>query len=141
MRREGASRRGGYAFHIEPGGHSAIYGGFFNPNKEDLLLLRRQIAADATPLRSVLESASHQRFFGALKGDRVKTAPKGFDRDHPDIDLIRHKQFYVEHTYTDSEVLSRGFEATMAADFAKMIPYFDAMTLFLTTDLNGESML
>lgn len=140
LKREGAERRGGMAFHIEPGA-TYIAGGFWAPNKEDLLHLRRQIAADASPLRDVLEDRSFEDFFGALEGQKLKTAPKGFDKEHPAIDLLNHKQFIVKHSYTDKEVLSNHFEEKMAEGFSKMLPFFGAMTEFLTTDLNGESLL
>lgn len=140
MKRAGAERRGGMGFHIEPGA-TYIAGGFWAPNKEDLLHLRRQIAADASPLRDALKDPSFVDFFDGLEGQKLKTSPKGFDKEHPDIDLLNHKQFIIKHSYTDKEVLSNHFEEQMAEGFSKMLPFFGAMTEFLTTDLNGESLL
>ena len=128
------------AFHIEPG-NTYIGGGFWGPNKDDLLHIRRQIAADAEPLREVLEDKSFTSFFGALEGQKLKTAPKGFDKLHPDIDLLNHKQFLVRHFYSDEEVLSDHFEHLVAQGFANMLPFLEAMTGYLTTDMNGESLL
>ena len=140
LSRAGAMRRGGMAFHLEPG-NTFIAGGFWRPNKEDLMLLRRQIATDASPLRSVLNGRAFIDFFGNLAGQKLQTAPKGFDRLHPDIDLLNHKQFLIKHNYSDKEVLSPHFAETMAVGFSKMHPFFDVMTEFLTTNLNGESLL
>ncbi len=140
LKRAGAERRGGMAFHIEPG-NSFIAGGFWGPNKEDLLLLRHQIAGDALPLRDVLSDNAFQEFFGALEGKKLKVAPKGFDKAHPDIDLLNHKQFIIKHSYSDKDVLSPNFEEQMAEGFSRMLPFFDVMTEYLTTDLNGESVL
>lgn len=140
FKRAGASRRGGMAFHIEPG-NTYIGGGFWGPNKEDLLHLRRQIAADAEPLREVLEDDSFKSFFGLMQGQRLKTAPKGFDKTHPDIDLLNHKQFLVKHTYSDEEVLADGFEQNVAGGFSRMLPFLEVMTAYLTTDMNGESLI
>ncbi|MEM8485416.1 MAG: DUF2461 domain-containing protein [Bacteroidota bacterium] len=140
FKRAGASRRGGMAFHIEPG-NTYIGGGFWGPNKDDLLHLRRQIAADAEPLRDVLEGKAFKKFFGSMEGQKLKTAPKGFDKTHPDIDLLNHKQFLVKHTYTDSDVLAEGFEQQVAMGFSKMLPFLEVMTGYLTTDMNGESLL
>ena len=140
LKRAGATRRGGMAFHIEPG-NSFIAGGFWRPNKEDLLLLRRQIAADASPLRAILDDESFTDFFGALRGEQLSTAPKGFDKTHQEIDLLNYKQFLVRHNYSDKEVLSLHFEEQVAEGFSKMRPYFEVMTGFLTTNLNGEPVL
>ena len=140
LKRSGAERRGGMGFHIEPGA-TYIAGGFWAPNKEDLLHLRKQISADADPLKDVLKTPAFIEFFGTLGGQKLKTAPKGFDKKHPDIDLLNHKQFIIKHSFSDAEVLSDGFEQRMADGFSQMLPFFAAMTEFLTTDLNGESLL
>ena len=140
FKRAGAARRGGMAFHIEPG-NTYIGGGFWGPNKDDLLHLRRQIAADAEPLRDVLEDKAFKAFFGTMQGQKLKTAPKGFDKTHPDIDLLNHKQFLVKHAYKDEDVLAPDFESQIARGFSKMLPFLEAMTGYLTTDMNGESLL
>ncbi len=138
--RLGADRRGGYHFQVQPG-NSFVMGGFFGPNSEDLLLLRQQLDADADPLRTVLKSKAFTSYFGELLGDRVKTAPKGFKKDNENIDLIRHKQFLIKHTFTDQEVLSRDFVKKIAEGLLHMLPFFEVMTGYLTTDLNGISLI
>ena len=140
FKRAGENRRGGFGFRIQPD-NSYISGGFFGPKSDDLRLLRSQIAADANPLRQVLESDAFKDYFGELLGESLKSAPKGFDREHPDIDLLRHKQFIVKHAFTDAEVLAPGFEEAVAEGFSHMLPFFGVMTTYLTTNLDGESLL
>jgi uncharacterized protein (TIGR02453 family) len=140
LERLGADRRGGYHFELSPG-NSSIMGGFFGPNSADLLLLRQQIDADAAPLREVLNNKSFKKYFGQLQGNQVKTAPKGFKKDNENIDLLRYKQFLVSHSFTDKEVLSRNFVEKLAEGLLNMLPFFDVMTEYLTTDLNGISLL
>ncbi len=140
FRRSGAERRGGYVFHIEPE-NTYISGGFYGPNKEDLRLIRQQIAQDAQPLRSVLAAAPFREYFGKMLGEQLKTAPQGFDKAHPEIDLLRYKQFIIQHDFTNEEVLAADFEEKVAKGFSKMLPFFQAMTEYLTTNLNGESLL
>ncbi|MFK7899539.1 MAG: DUF2461 domain-containing protein [Cyclobacteriaceae bacterium] len=140
LRRAGADRRGGYFFHIAPG-DSYIAGGFFAPDAKDLLHIRKQIQADPELLRKELAKKPFKQHFGRLLGSQLKTAPKGFDKEDANIDLLRYKQYYVEHSFTDKEVLSKDFAQQVAKGFAAMIPFFDCMTEYLTTDLNGESLL
>ena len=137
FRRSGEERRGGYYFSIAPG-NTFIGGGFWGPNKEDLLLLRQQIEGDSSPLREVLTSKKFTSYFGKLLGEQLKTAPKGFDKESPEIDLLRYKQFYVQHNFSDEEVLSDEFPKLVADGFQNLLPFFDVMTEYLTTDLNGE---
>jgi uncharacterized protein (TIGR02453 family) len=129
-------RRGGYYFHLEPG-NSYVAGGFWAPNPQDLKRVRDDIAFDASPLRKLLKGRSFVATFGDLKGEQLKTAPKGFDANHEAIDLLRYKQFLLFRKFTDQEVLSDGFlkEANLA--FKSMRPFFDYMSEVLTTDPNG----
>ncbi|WP_293741292.1 DUF2461 domain-containing protein [uncultured Pedobacter sp.] len=136
FKRAGKQRRGGYYFHIEPG-NSFVAGGFFGPSPQDLKLIREQISFDAAPLREILSVESFASFFGALKGEQLKTAPKGFDADHQDIDLLRYKQFLLIHQFTDEEVLSTDFPGYCNQGFKNMRPFFDYMSEILTTDANG----
>ena len=76
-----------------------------------------------------------------MRGDEVKTAPKGFDKEHPDIDLIRKKQFVFTRNLSDKEVLSPSFLEEVDNSFKAIRPYFDLMSDILTTNLNGESIL
>jgi uncharacterized protein (TIGR02453 family) len=132
--------RGGYYYHIEPG-NTFIAGGFFGPNPSDLKLIRSHLDLDDTLLREALDSSIIKSFFGALAGEQVKTAPRGFSADHPAIDLLRYKQFMLRHHYDDTEVLQRGFSAKMAEGFQHLTPFFDVMSEMLTTDLNGNSII
>ncbi len=140
MRRSGAERRGGYYYQVGPKG-SFVMGGFFGPNKEDLLHIRRQINQAPEPLRDIIESKQFRDFFGTLNGSKLKTAPRGFDKDHPDIDLLRYKQFILRHDFTQEEVYSKDFPGIVSNAFKQMRPFFDYMSEILTTDLNGQSLL
>ena len=36
---------------------------------------------------------------GELRGEQLKTAPRGFEADHPRIDLLRHKSLTLGKSY------------------------------------------
>lgn len=140
FRRATKLRRGGYYFHIEPG-NSFIAGGFWGPNAEDLKRVREELAFDATPLRKILKSKAFVSTFGELKGEQLKTTPKGFDADNEAIDLLRYKQFLVVRKFTDKEVLDPSFLKEAVATFRNMRPFFDYMSEVLTSDINGISLV
>lgn len=140
FRRATRNLRGGYYFHVEPG-NSFIAGGFFGPNAEDLRHIRSHINLEDEPIREVLDNPVLQKYFGGLTGEKVKTAPQGFSREHPSIDLLRHKQFLLEHSFSDAEALKPDFYKSMANGFEKMLPFFGVMSEILTTDLNGNSLI
>ena len=132
--------RGSYYMHLAPQ-NSFIASGFWNPNPMDLLRIRKDLEMDAQELRDVITDFTFKKVWGELQGDVVKTSPKGFNIDHPNIDLIRHKQFLFIKRFDDKSVLSSDFQKEVIKSFTAIRPFFDLMTNVLTTDLNGVSLL
>ncbi|MCE3076652.1 DUF2461 domain-containing protein [Chryseobacterium gwangjuense] len=131
--------RGGYYIQLEPG-NSFVGGGFWGPDAKDLLRIRKEFEINTAEIEKITSDTTFVKYFGEIKGDAVKTAPRGFDKDHPAIDLIRKKQYVVMRKFTDQEVLSDGFQKEAVLTLLAMRPFFDYMSEVLTTDLNGESL-
>lgn len=140
FKRLGANRRGGIYFHIKPN-ECFIGGGFWGPNKDDLLLIRQQIDMDSKPLRDLISSKQFKNEFGSLDGEQLKSCPKGFDKESPELDLLRYKQFLISKPFSNEVMLSDAASDEMAKSIKAMLPFFDVMTEYLTTDLNGESII
>ena len=134
--RAGKQRRGGYYFHLESG-NSYIAGGFWAPNPADLKRIRDDIAFDAAPLRKIIRQKSFVSSFGSLKGEQLKTTPKGFDANDAAIDLLRYKQYLLIRKFADKEVTSSSFLQEAASTYKNMRPFFDYMSGVLSTDING----
>ncbi|MDU8887098.1 DUF2461 domain-containing protein [Yeosuana sp. MJ-SS3] len=133
--------RGGYYLHIAPNNESFIATGFWEPNKEDLLRIRKEFEMDDTEMRKIMNNKKFKDVWGVLVGDELKSAPRDFDKDHPAIDLIRKKQYIFVKKYTDKEVLEEDFLKNVNEAFKLIRPYFDYMSDVLTTDLNGVSII
>ncbi|WP_426046459.1 DUF2461 domain-containing protein [Chryseobacterium sp. NFX27] len=129
--------RGGYYIHLEPN-NSFVGGGFWGPEAKDLLRIRKEFELNTTEIEKITSDETFIQYFGEIKGDAVKTAPRGFNKNHPAIDLIRKKQFVVMRKFTDKEVLSDCFQKEAVLTLLAMRPFFDYMSEVLTTDLNGE---
>ncbi|WP_025739844.1 DUF2461 domain-containing protein [Aquimarina pacifica] len=139
--RAGAHRRGGYYLRLEPG-NSLMAGGFFGPEPADLLRIRKEFEMDATEIRDILDQPDFKKAFSGFNtAYQVKTAPKGFSKDHEAIDLIRNKSFFVEHKFTDTQVLAPDFLEKLIYHYSLLRPFFDYMSDVLTTDLNGVSLI
>ena len=82
-----------------------------------------------------------ERFNLAFSISATSREPRGFEKDDPNIDLLRYKSFYVFKSFTDQEVMSDGFEDQVIEVYKKIQPFFEIMTSFVTTDLNGESLI
>ncbi len=141
LARAGTRLRGGYYTQIQPNNGSFIAIGFWQPNKEDLLRIRKELELDASDFREVISNKKFNSIWGDLVGDEVKTSPKGFNKEHQNIDLIKKKQFIFVRNFTDNEVLDPNFITEVSKSFKAVRPYFNLMSDILTTNLNGESLL
>jgi uncharacterized protein (TIGR02453 family) len=140
-KRLGASRRGSFYFQIQPDGNTQIGGGFYGPNKEDLLRIRKEFEADSSEIEQLTKNANFVKCFGTLRGKSVATAPRDFDKEHPNIQWIRMKQFYAYRSFDDEEILKPNFSKEVIDTWRALLPFFNYMSDVLTTDLNGESIL
>jgi uncharacterized protein (TIGR02453 family) len=140
FRRATRKLRGGYYFHIQPGG-SFVAGGFWGPNPADLQRIRQDIDANYPDMQKVLSGKALKDTFGVLRGEQVGSAPRGYSKDHPAIGLLRYKQFILRHDLTDEEVLSANAAKLFSDIFKKMRPFLNYMSEVLTTDANGISLI
>ncbi len=141
FKRATAAFRGSYYYRIEPGGNSIIGGGFWGPNSGDMQLIRSHIANEPERLRKIIRSKKFKNVFGDLQGNQVKTAPRGYTKDHPAINLLRYKSFYVFRKFSDEEVMQDSFVDETIQTYKAMMPFLNYMSEILTTDLNGVSLL
>lgn len=140
--RLGKELRGGYFLRIRPG-ESFLAGGFWEPNKDDLFRIRKEIEQDASEIRGITEDKNYIKHFGKEfhSFNELKTAPRGFDKEHKDVDLLRKKGFIATKNFTDQEVLSADFKDMVDESFQALRPFFNLFSDILTTNLNGESLI
>jgi len=62
----------------------------------------------------------------------LKTAPKGIDKDHKEIDLLKCRSFVVVHQFTDKEVLDPNFGRTVMEVVKAAKPLVYCMNHYMT---------
>lgn len=132
--------RGGYYFRITPG-NSFIAGGFWGPEPDDLKRIRQDIDLNYKEWKKLLSNKTLVNTFGGIIGEQVGSAPRGYNKDHPAIDLLRYKQFILKREFSDKEVMSPNFLSQVNDCYKKMRPFLDYMSDVLTTDGNGVSII
>ncbi len=136
LKRATKKRRGGYYFRIEPG-NSFLAAGFWGPNADDMKRIREDIDPNYEAWRDMLADKTLTDTFGSITGEQLSSAPKGYAKDHPAIDLLRYKQFILRYQFTEDEVCSPDFLSRVNEVFKKMRSFLDFMSEVLTTDANG----
>lgn len=126
--------RGGYYIHFEPG-NTFIGTGFWQPNADDIKLIRDELSHDSTTFREIIDDKTFRSIWGELQGETVKTAPRGYSIDDPNIDLIRHKGFIFSKEFSSEEVFSEDFVFEVTKSFLAIRPFFDYMSEVLTRHL------
>ena len=119
----GIPKHGGASlyFHIEPS-ELIVAGGVYMPDAAALRAIRQHIAEHWDTLRGIMNQKTFKKLFGKLEGECLVRPPLGFPADHPAIDLLRHKQFYVG--VTEAPKLAEGPKLfpRLLTLFAAMIP-------------------
>jgi uncharacterized protein (TIGR02453 family) len=118
------SRRLGYYIHIEPD-HSMLAGGLHEPDPRALASFRAQIDQDPARFKRIVSTPVFRKTFGGVGGSSLKTAPRGYPRDHPDLDLLRLKSVTVSRHVPDKQVLSPRFLDQALDTFKVMKPFLD----------------
>ena len=86
-------------------------GGFYAADADALTRFREAVADDEAGARLAAIVAELREEGWVVGGDQLKTAPRGHSKDHPRIDLLRHKSLHVMRQIT----------ATGEADFTDAV--------------------
>jgi uncharacterized protein (TIGR02453 family) len=115
------SPKAGYYLHIQPG-NSFLAGGIYMPEAERLNAIRQEIYFNHENLRKILAVPAFKKAFGGLEDHQLKTNPKGFDKEHPAIDLLRYKSYIVVTPIKDADLSKPDFAEQAGKTFKLMYP-------------------
>lgn len=115
----------GYYLHLEPGA-AFLAGGVYMPEPPLLNAIRQEIDYSPEALLKILKSAAFKKYFKGLdEEDKLKTAPKGFEKDHPQLELLKNRHFVVSYRLNDKDLLGKTFESTVISGFKAMHPFLE----------------
>lgn len=95
------TERAAYYLHMGPGDPdgnpdnpgSGVYGGIWCPPSPMLKKLRHAIVDNIEEFEQICSDPDLQRHFPGWWGERLKTIPQGWDRNHPQAELLRLKEY------------------------------------------------
>jgi len=130
---QGGRRSGlaGYYLHIQPG-ESLIAGGVWHPATENLLKIRQEIDYNSKDLKKIIASKTFKSIYSEIKGDKLKKAPKGYDPAHPDIELLKFKDFLAYTVIKDNVVKSKEYLPMLINSFKILKPFNDFLNVAVT---------
>lgn len=116
--------RAGYYIQIQPG-NSFLAGGAYLPPSAWINKIRQEIDYNTDEFKKILNNATFKKYFGGITGEQLKTAPKGYPKDHPEIELLRYKSYLVSNECGDKVVTSEDFLNHATNVFKAMKPFDD----------------
>ncbi|MCR5886930.1 DUF2461 domain-containing protein [Hymenobacter sp. J193] len=115
----------GYFIALEPGGETYIGAGRWMPEPAQLTRVRQEIHYNPTEFHALRQAPELLHHFpkGLDQSQALKTAPKGYDREDPDIEWLRLKSFFVWQAVPDTDVLRPDFPARVLAAWQAAQPF------------------
>lgn len=113
----------GYFIQLQPN-QSFIAGGMWMPDAAHLKLIRQEIDYNGNQLLDILAAKNFRSFFndGLQQTDKLKTTPKNYEADHPNIELLKLKSFTVSSSFTDQQLQTEGVVAKIVKGLHEIMP-------------------
>ena len=93
------------------------------PPAETLKMIRQEIDYNGAELKKILNSKSFKKYYeGLSEEDKLKTAPKDYLKDHPDIELLKLKSFTAFHGLSDADIQDKNIAKKIAEAIVAMQP-------------------
>ncbi len=130
----------GYYLHIQPE-ESFVGGGIYWPAPEVLKKIRQEIDYSGQELAAIVNEPLFRKRFGEIEGEKLKTSPKDYSKDHPHIEFLRMKSFIAGHALSDKEVTASGLTTKVMESFRLMKPLNDFLSQAVEQSEGGEGLI
>lgn len=127
-----------YYVHIQPGNQSFLGAGMWQPTPANLAKFRQEVDYNAAELKAIIDAPAFRAYFPEASGEVMKTTPKGYAADHPEIDLLRRKELFFMHRFTDKDVLKPGFADEIVRGCRIIKPYCDLLNYLFYDEANAS---
>lgn len=125
----------GYYLHLQPGEIFAG-GGLYAPDPAILKAVRDEIYFCLPEFEKILGNKALVKEFGGLEEiEKLKSAPKGYEKDHPSIPYLQHKHFIISRSFTDAEATAPDFLKKLESLFKAQQPFTD----FINRAIDNQS--
>ena len=123
----------GYYLHLEPDA-SFVGGGIYQPEKEQLYKVRREIYFNANELINIINGEYFRNTFGPLMDQKLKRPPQGFPADFPHIDLLKYTSYVVSQPFAAADFTPEKIILHSLEVFAIMSPLVNFLNKALGND-------
>ena len=128
----------GFYVHLEPG---AVFfgGGIWMPPNPVLEKIRHTIVENPNAWKRIVTNATFKKRFGGIEGDALKRPPRGYDKDHPFIEDLKRKSFFVTESVTQKTSQSPQFINEVDRSFKAASPMMKYLLFSLGLPFDREN--
>jgi uncharacterized protein (TIGR02453 family) len=111
-------------------------GGIYMPSSSELNAIRAAIGDDHRRFRRVVTASAFRRAVGELSGERLTRVPRGYLKDHPAAEYLRHRQFIGGREYPADFAVNPRFYAELLTVFRGITPLVGFLNRAIITRTN-----
>jgi uncharacterized protein (TIGR02453 family) len=97
-------------------------GGMWAPQAPQLHRVREHIANTYPEIKRVSKASAFRRTFGQLQGDRLTRVPRGFTKDDPAAEYLKHYRFVAGREFPATLATTADFYPTLLRTFKALMP-------------------
>jgi len=112
----------GYYLHIQPGA-CFFAAGVWMPQAPELKKIREEIDYNTSEFLDIINAKDFKNIFQLSQEDKLKKAPKGYETDHPQIELLKLKSFIATFPIKDEEFFKPEIVNKLKNAFKSVYPF------------------
>ncbi|MEO8146666.1 MAG: DUF2461 domain-containing protein [Bacteroidia bacterium] len=123
----GGRKGEGFGFYVQVGpGVSFMGGGAWMPEGDKLKKIRQEIDYNILDFKDIVNDKKFKKFYGVLMQDhKLVNPPKGYDKTHPEIELLKLNSFVAGIEMDDATVLDKNFLKKCVEGYKLLMPFND----------------
>jgi uncharacterized protein (TIGR02453 family) len=116
------SKYSGYYIHIDPV-ETFLAAGIWQPEPTELQAIRQEIDYHFTDFNTIIEDKLFVKEWGKLEGEKLVSVPKGYEKENPAAEYLKHKSFIVTHKLTMSDFEQKDLVKFVSKTFKSAKPF------------------
>lgn len=106
-----------------PDSDSGVFTGMWAPESKDLKKLRHAIVDNIEEWEEIVNERTFREYYPEWFGEKLKTAPKGWPKDHPQIEYLRLKHLGLQSALSRRQFMSASWPEEIAKRIVASVPF------------------
>ena len=115
----------GYYLMVKPDNQSFLGGGLFaDMFKNATTMIRDYIVQNGEEWEKIIHEPEFKKYF-TVQGTALKKVPAGYEKEHPQVEYLKYKSWYLEYPIKDEELKDADAFVTKAVELFRLMKPFN----------------